>query len=308
MLTAQVQVKQRQRKKRKKTVWSTNWKTVQAWKSGKYDEGRNPTRSIFFEGSTIYSYGHHFPMAVRTINTRGEDFYVLNGDTDSITTSCHQQLVRSAMMDEDYVIIPFSALNRAGIDPADVQVIDQEPERYLTLKRRDRNGEIREYEVHLMGSSLFQDKDGNRWLSGLDEGAVDPWSSFFLTQLVDNTVSSVAEAYLSLMPEEVFDAKRKGKEVLRQGEWFFVRAGEQETKKLRGKEKKKWYVLIHPTTKGNHHKVREAVVTEDGVYVRGTCRHTAHYPEHKMLRFGKYWYKAYPNRQVKSFGARGRID
>ena len=51
------------------------------------EDGRTPNGNIWFEGDVIYSYGTHFPMAVRLPG----GFYVLNGDRYSPTTSNHQR-------------------------------------------------------------------------------------------------------------------------------------------------------------------------------------------------------------------------
>jgi hypothetical protein len=46
----------------------------------------------FIDGDTIYSYGHHFPMATRT-----KDGFLVNSSKYSVSTSKHQSYVRGAI-------------------------------------------------------------------------------------------------------------------------------------------------------------------------------------------------------------------
>jgi hypothetical protein len=48
---------------------------------------------LFIEGDTIYSYGHHFPLARRN----GDGTFWVNPDKYSVTTSKQQSMVRSAI-------------------------------------------------------------------------------------------------------------------------------------------------------------------------------------------------------------------
>jgi hypothetical protein len=61
----------------------TNKQIASAYLAGKTHGKAN---NIFIEGETIYSYGHHFPMAVRI----APDIYAWNEDRYSVTTSKHQ--------------------------------------------------------------------------------------------------------------------------------------------------------------------------------------------------------------------------
>lgn len=54
------------------------------------------TKHLFIEGNTIYSYGKHFPIAIRLWD--GYAFkYIWNSDKYSVTTSRHQSLVLNAI-------------------------------------------------------------------------------------------------------------------------------------------------------------------------------------------------------------------
>lgn len=149
-------------KTRKKTIFGAE--VFEAWYSGDYEYGVNRSNySVMFEGDVIYSYGHHFPMAIRKRTSDGRVWYLVNGDTVSTTTSSHQAEVRRVLERNcaTMVIIPFSALRAAGIDPLSdetgLELIDQEPERYIRRRRKDyRTGEWVEYDAHLLGASLFK--------------------------------------------------------------------------------------------------------------------------------------------------------
>jgi hypothetical protein len=80
---------------------------------------------IFADDDSIYSYGTHFPMAVAVDDRK---MFVVNGDTWGSTTSHHQSMVRGALSRNssyDQVIIPFSAMRAARIDPRSVEVIEE---------------------------------------------------------------------------------------------------------------------------------------------------------------------------------------
>ena len=67
-----------------KKVFSNN-ELPHIWAHGKQEEGRNPQNSFYFYGRTIYSYGGHFPIAVR----RDDGAFILTTRNYSNTTSKH---------------------------------------------------------------------------------------------------------------------------------------------------------------------------------------------------------------------------
>jgi hypothetical protein len=73
--------------------------------------------NIDYDSKQIYSYGHHFPMARYMTGESGE-WFLVNGDTYSHSTSNHQGHLRSAIRTSGVpsMIVPFSALTAAGID------------------------------------------------------------------------------------------------------------------------------------------------------------------------------------------------
>lgn len=79
-----------------KTVF-TNRQCVHVWAQQSQSEGRSGNRNIFFHDRTIYSYGHHFPMAMFVKNTRGEEAVLITGEKYSSTTAGHVSAVWSAV-------------------------------------------------------------------------------------------------------------------------------------------------------------------------------------------------------------------
>lgn len=59
-----------------------------------------PDGRVFIEGDTIYSFGYHFPIAMRT----GERMAVFNTDKFSNTTSKQQREIRSALESKGFEI------------------------------------------------------------------------------------------------------------------------------------------------------------------------------------------------------------
>ena len=53
--------------------------------------------NFFFEGTSIYSYGHHFEVGRIVKNKQGKKAYLINEDYYSVTTSKHQCYVRNAI-------------------------------------------------------------------------------------------------------------------------------------------------------------------------------------------------------------------
>ena len=306
-------------KKRQKTVFGQE--VYSAFSSGEYDFGKNySNETVFFQGDTIYSYGYHFPMAIKMDN-----YYLVNADTYSNTTSKHQSQLRSELQYETTVLIPFSALDRAGIRKSSIEVFDMEDAKKIPYEYKDRTtGETRVGYRHLMGSTLFKahrtDVRNNvnekcYFLSGLDETGRDPWSAFFLAQL-PSKVYTVAQAYDILKPDNVRFVEEMGGKVERQGEWFFIPVCDETNKELFELERhdlvegKGEYAFLENrdrTRRDSHRATRVARIADNEVYVRGTVRHVE--GDHKMLKLEpKRWYRAYENTQVAGWGSQGRID
>lgn len=89
--------------------------------------------NVFAERDIIYSYGHHFEIAKGLRDAAGRVVLILvNGDTFSPTTTQHQSTVRSAIAGTGLpsVIIPFSALDQAGISHDTVRIVEVTKDRH----------------------------------------------------------------------------------------------------------------------------------------------------------------------------------
>lgn len=255
--------------------------TIKVWYEGTQPYGQNASpgetagpwtwhngstgqrRRVYFEGDTLYSYGPHFPLAIRMRHPDdGRVFYLLNGDYASSTTSKHQREVQWVTQKDERYIIPFSALERAGVEPTALVPLDQEAERTWTetfkSRRRiytDENGkwdyrapkrytpwEERTVERHLLGAVLFRadvthrkytegwghdETETRYYLSGLDETGFRPEESYFLTQL-PGVCATVAQAKEMLKPFEIRERDARGEGWVRQGDWFFYPVTELE--------------------------------------------------------------------------------
>lgn len=78
--------------KPKKTVFDTT-QCAHVWAQQNQDWGRNAKGTVYFERETIYSYGHHFPMA----RFARADVVLINRAKYSVSTSSHQRDVESAI-------------------------------------------------------------------------------------------------------------------------------------------------------------------------------------------------------------------
>lgn len=68
-----------------KTVFN-NHECMHIFAQQTHDQGRTNNGNVFFTGDTIYSYGHHFPMAHFIDNNT----VLVNNDSYSVSTSSHQ--------------------------------------------------------------------------------------------------------------------------------------------------------------------------------------------------------------------------
>lgn len=76
---------------------------------------RNRYGNLYAEGDTIYSYGAHFPIARRVVDSRGGVSYLLTTRSYSVTTSGHVSSVRQAMAGNGDIF---------ALDPTDSQCRD----------------------------------------------------------------------------------------------------------------------------------------------------------------------------------------
>lgn len=112
---------------------ATRWAKVMAGTLPSDTRLLNDKQSNLHVGSrsNLYSYGSHFELARIVKPAKGAPFFLLNGDTYSVSTSRHQRVTRAACESTGLplVIIPHSALTAAGIELDSIRPVDVEPER-----------------------------------------------------------------------------------------------------------------------------------------------------------------------------------
>lgn len=80
-----------------KKVYTDNREIAHLWMAEAQDEARNPRNNFYFDGDTIYSYGHYFPIARIARNNEGVKAVLFTTDSYSPTTSGHITDVRMAL-------------------------------------------------------------------------------------------------------------------------------------------------------------------------------------------------------------------
>lgn len=111
------------------------WRDVALGKTSKSNYSRHGS-NVFGAGDKLYSYGYHFELARLIRDKKNKpSFFLLNGDTVSISTQRHQRYTREALEGRDIptVIIPFSALEAADIQFESITPIHVETERMETI-------------------------------------------------------------------------------------------------------------------------------------------------------------------------------
>lgn len=292
--------------------------------------------SMFIEGEVLYSWGVHFPLALRLL----PDLFVLNADRRSISTSRHQSICRhflSPMVAVAASAFPFSVMIDLAAGPA--RLVDYDIDDRVTLPRTnqtgwtdaDRPADRRGYtctvqtkddavvgeEWHRPGGTLITSPARNgvlhAYLSGIDEG------SYFVCQL-PQLVETLADAYDSLMPTAVRRERDHGRPVRRQGEWFFIptdlrtRDLPQPSDRTSSLDSAWTAVNCQPLSPShNKHKPREIRIMDGHLYCRGhvwhrdwvTDRSTG---EHRVLSLGEQWHQVERNLAVQSWNASGGFD
>lgn len=286
------------------------------------DDGATEGRGsrMFIDGDVLYSFGHHFPLLVRTPSG-----FVLNADKYSSTTSKHQGLC----MKHATIQIPFSVLVAAGIigrygrdfsgvslTIASIAVLDSHKARWDWTGRWDDGKQIISNAMYEAAPQAYKDScrkveerrpeaalievNSRLYLSSMDG------RNYFMCLLPD-LVTTVEEAFESLKPSEVI-----GKTFKRQGEWFFV-----ETSPLNGQTAKKMYSLMPQSfvlpkknpASASHIATRGFQIDKD-IYVSGHIRHER--GDHTMLNLSNSdnpkIFLAYENRALASYSASGNVD
>ncbi len=246
----------------------------------------NPTNKVWFCVAKVVNgtiLGNASSLAVIK-NLRTGELTPLNWGTLKI----------QEVLQDVFTMVPFRLFEDAGLDIDTFQTIEKGPEELVKVAR------IQDpQERHFTGAIVFTLRNTGGelayYLFDLDRNdvALKTWNPF-LSKL-PNPVTSIADAYDSLKPQEIKDAERfLGKPCPRQGEWFFIPSKEDH------KDSGNPAVLRNPGTRD--HEVE--VLSEDG-FVKGRVTHRGW--EHAAIIL-RGWHKPVGNGAVESFKISGAID
>ncbi len=180
---------------------------------------------------------------------------------------------------------------------AEVKVLDVEPDHrqlVLMVHEPERRFSTSEWnaKARKFGSVFHVTQAGwFKYLVGMDE------RSYFMTQLPSRVkVTTVEDAHEALKSPDVrsIETKKgaKNAKVVRQGEWFFVKATDEEVEEI-----EKRPVLRKEGIGGRAHAgkphVADEIVNMANVFVRGRVRH----PDHRTVYFS-VWHRVFLNAEV----------
>jgi len=227
----------REDKVQKPKWFKSNEEVVGGWIEKESYKGRNSGDTLYYEGNVIYSYGPHFPLAVKMWDDKNGLFYLVNGDRYSVTTSAHQSEVFFRIPTAKRVEIPFPTLmNMVRYEEGvvgriqsydwmidklyeNLKIVHRSDESWIDTGGIDREGNpIRR---HVLGSVVFRYGD-SYYLSSIDDTGAGWVGLYFLSKLKQR-VETVEQAYEALKPDEIKMVEKAGLLHERQGEWFFVR-------------------------------------------------------------------------------------
>ncbi|HBI47504.1 MAG TPA: hypothetical protein DDX93_02080 [Smithella sp.] len=286
----------------------------------RFSEGKNHRGSrIFAEGNTLYSYGRHFPLAVRR-GEEGQEWYLLNGDKYSVSTSKHQGITYSVFSDSPRV--SFTALNAAGISYNSCKLVDFQKDAYDSAFKGDKNflnfkslvpvgaeyheskdkeGNIISKSFHRIGAVVLE-QNKKHFICSMDEG------SYFVS-LLPKRVKTVQEAFEVLKPARVKVFEKYGGKYQRQGEWFFI---PEIFIKIEEKDFQKSAALPSADSSSNLHVCTRLKKIGKRYFVKGIIKHrnprTNRRADHKPLKLGEGIYEAVCNTAKGNWSASGRVD
>ena len=317
----------------------------EAYVHGYSEAGRNyGGETVFFYGNTIYSYGYHFPMAVRMVTPGYGTWYLVNGDVYSNTTNRHQAELRNALDGKRTIILPFSVLEEAKIDVSRLELVDVERSQNVDVVRHVKNRETGKLErkvvpVHLLGSAVFKAPyvketvipDEKR--SEVDHWRTDQvfedngWTRRTLKQEVktgylisglDATGTDPWKSYfLSVLPHavttvaEAYDALKPQPVLDAEAAGIDVfRQGEyffvpvEDDAGYNG-QAKKWEAIQSRAGRTNNHIAANYVKVRRQQFAKGYVRHAD--KEHKQLHL-KGWHEVFENTAIRSWSTGGKVD
>jgi hypothetical protein len=293
-----VEIQNKKKEGHKMRKYGANHEVINAYFQGHEGPSISSSQNVYFSGDVLYSYGRHFPLAVRL----QDGTYMLNGDTYSPTTSCHQADVRQcargrrfttsinavgrALQNEGFWQDSFAVIEvvdyTQDLHRYDQDAIDyveaRTPEELAGVHFQYKTDEETEEKVldaiHRAGTTLFKIKR-SYWLAGMDE------NQYFITKL-PRKAQTVQEAFFILKPDQVKAYEEKtGLQAARQGEWFFIPVAEGlEAKKIYKKMGTGWFTL---PGNGNPHRATRGWIKSRQIFISGQVRH----PQHRMARLSK---------------------
>lgn len=265
--------------------------------------GYGTYKEVFYDdASTLYSYGYHWPLAIRqkngTIVRNGDKFRGGWGATTGSASKTMDQVRLLETLLPKSPMISFATVGQIvhgkGLSQYTNQVLDfirvaqfiDTQESFslhtsigdsdwdkpipsgvtVTNTEHDPNGNPTSKYLHRIGASLFE-HSGKYYLAAMDEG------SYFISVLPDSC-EKVSKAFEILKPEIAKKAERQGRNVLRQGEWFMIPIENKSLlEKAKSFEKK---AVLHPLrkypTSENAHLVKLFSI-EDKDIVYGQMKH-----------------------------------
>lgn len=201
-------------------------------------------------------------------------------------------------------MLPFNTFNQTGLKVMNTKIIDQTGSEVVKREtKRDKKDNPIFEDVHFTGASLFQN-ESKCFLFDIDReeikhGIFNP----FIVELPKN-VETIKDAYESLIPNEVKMALKENKQVLRQGEYFFIKMLSKDALKpdTNGRE---GYKTARLQAQGNRPHEASLFNEKTGL-VSGFVKHWGR--EHKDLDLSMGWFLAVPNTAARSFTLTGDID
>lgn len=333
----------------------TNKTVVEKFMAG-IDNYRNENNSLRSENSMLYSYNDIIGYQRVGDNFLGRaQWILLDGDIPpTVTSKKHQSITFSYA--EDEARVSFLALRRAEINPKTCVLIDLKKDTYYStsvesIMREDKvteeealkkfneemklykrkwgvlyfsqsvvNSAYKQFTYHEIGTVLlFSPENSSLWICSMDE------DTYFISKL-PYWCNTIQEAFNSLKPLEVKEAERDGKEVKRQGEWFFIPCEsvispvtKYPLSPMSKVKNKSGELLIQrkanlPEKDSKGSNVHQ-VTAKYGEYVTGLVRHyrkevdrkSRLSGEHSILKL-KGWYKAVLNKSLEDYSSEGRVD
>lgn len=135
-----------------------------------------------------------------------------------------QSIIQSEIRKIAKFSIPFNVLDAAKLKLNETTVLEQGPEQDFEIRERNDHGsDTGKLETRHFTGALLLENAGRKFLMDLDRIEIEHkiFNVFFVE--LKSHVKTISEAYESMKPTEVRDAEKRGIEVKRQGEWFFIK-------------------------------------------------------------------------------------